>query len=309
MPSPAGATRRRLSGAALDWRRSRLAVPLALGAVGVLLWALAAALGGASVVDGTALGACGGPVHVDGQVWHCRFDDEFSGTAVDTRRWHVLRSSEYGFQAGPECYVDDPQHVRVGGGVLTLTATRSANPCPLSGQGYESGAIASYTGFSQRYGRFAVRAQLVDSPGVDSALWMYPAHPRYGPWPSSGEIDIAETFGLGDSKAWPTIHYRGADGQEVHPGSACRVAQLGHRFHVYAVDWTPRLIRFSYDGKVCFQTRDWQPAAPLTQPQPFDQPFYVVLQLALGAVGTPAAPTPATPLPVSMRVDWVRAWK
>jgi beta-glucanase (GH16 family) len=292
------------------WRRGRgIALLLATAAVAVLTVGLSVVLAGPRVIDGTGQGGCGGvAVRVPGGgVWHCTFDDEFSGDRINRNVWHVTRTMEYGFHSGPECYVDDDRHVHVGGGLLTLTATRG-NTCPVTGEAYESGAVASYTGFSQRYGRFAIRAELPDTTSVQPALWMYPRTTSYGPWPDSGEIDIAEVVGTGSSDAWPHVHYRGADGQETHPGTSCRLAAVASRFHTYVVDWTANEIRFSYDGRTCFRVTDWQPAAPLAKPQPFDQPFFVELELALGTGVGAALPSASTVLPTSMTIDWVRVW-
>jgi hypothetical protein len=76
-------------------------------------------------------------------------------------------------------------------------------------------------------------------------------------------------------------------------------------FHKYTVEWHPlRGLVFSYDGVPCLTFRDWDPGDPLNHPQPFDQPFFMVLTLALqyGAVDG------STPLPATMHVDYVRAW-
>jgi beta-glucanase (GH16 family) len=44
----------------------------------------------------------------------------------------------------------------------------------------------------------------------------------------------------------------------------------------------------------------------MSAPQPFDQPFFVLLELATGSgVNGPGA---GTIVPQTMRVDWVRVW-
>jgi beta-glucanase (GH16 family) len=78
------------------------------------------------------------------------------------------------------------------------------------------------------------------------------------------------------------------------------------RFHTYTVDWTPAGFRFRYDGALCLTVPRWIPAPPLRAPQPFDQPFFVLLEFATGTGVN--APPPAMHLPVSMFVDYVRVW-
>lgn len=239
--------------------------------------------------------------------WPCSFSDEFSGDSLDTAKWQVIRTLRVGFRTGPECYVDDPQHVRVAGGHLTLTATRGGY-CPASRAPYESGMVTTQQRFGQTYGRFEIRARLPDRQGVQPALWLYPYPTTYGAWPRSGEIDIAEVFGQGDSTASPHLHYLGSTGAETHPGQACRVAGLAGGFHTYAVTWQPGAISFDYDGVACLRVTGWHPAAPQQAPAPFDRPFAVLLQLALGSRGD-QVPTAATTFPQSMSVDWVRVWR
>jgi hypothetical protein len=47
------------------------------------------------------------------------------------------------------------------------------------------------------------------------------------------------------------------------------------------------------------------PGAPKSAP--FDQPFYIILNLALGGIH-PRPPTSETPFPAVMEVDYVRVW-
>jgi hypothetical protein len=53
----------------------------------------------------------------------------------------------------------------------------------------------------------------------------------------------------------------------------------------------------------------WNPAAPLSKPAPFDQPFIIALTQSLGVATTANQPDAATPLPATMQVDYVRVWK
>jgi beta-glucanase (GH16 family) len=254
---------------------------------------------------------CGGRpvIELDGTQHRCTFDDEFDGSAVDPGKWQVLETTQYGFHTGQECFVADHRHVSVANGMLRLTATRSAQAqhCVTTfSTPYRSGMITSTGRFAQRYGRFVVRAELPRGAGVQPAVWMYPQQLTYGPWPDSGEIDIAEAFGSATGQAWPHLHYLGADGQETHPGQACDVHGRAAGFHTYAVDWTPSSFRFTYDGATCLTVGSWTPAPPLAAPAPFDRPFYLLLELATG-VGS-NAPTAATILPRSLLVDYVRVW-
>ena len=106
----------------------------------------------------------------------------------------------------------------------------------------------------------------------------------------------------------------------VHP--------LGHggsaeSFHVYAVEWDPGVIRWLVDGEVYAEQRFWwscsdrdhsggqlpQTAAHLNPwPAPFDRPFHLLLNLAIGG-GLPGAPDASTPFPAEFVIDYVRVYQ
>lgn len=294
----------------------------ALGAATAAVAALAPVTAGPTAaapvagVSALSKGACGGerPARPGGGRYTCTFEDDFSGTALDRTKWVVQDTSLSGFHAGQSgCYVDDPDNVSVGSGQVFLTSRKEAEPfvCRSPYGDYTTdrtaATIATWGLFTQTYGRFEFRAKLPDTTiqGIHSALWLYPQKFTYGAWPNSGEIDVAEWFSGGAENVYPSVHYAG-ENPMLSTGYNCPVANSGTRFHRYAVEWTPTSMRFLYDNRVCF-THSWTPAAPLVAPQPFDQPFYVVLTQVFG--GGWNAITDQTPTSATSAVDWVRVWK
>jgi beta-glucanase (GH16 family) len=243
-----------------------------------------------------------------GGYWVCTFGDDFDGTTLDPGRWEAVTTAAAGFSQAGECYVDDPSHIKVGDGVLTLTATKlpSPAPCgPITSQ-YQSAMITTKASFAQTYGRFEVRAKLPEGSGFQSAFWLYPRDLAYEN--RSGEIDVAESFGARPDVVSPHIHLLDANGVDRGQGAYCDVSNSGGSFHTYAVEWLrSEGFRFVYDGVPCMTVSGWDPGTPLAAPQPFDQPFYMLLQLALGYGGN--AVTISTPFPATYVIDYVRAWK
>jgi beta-glucanase (GH16 family) len=215
--------------------------------------------------------------------------------------------------ANGDCYVNDPDNISVWGGQVHLTARTEAQPFVCHspyGDFTTQRTVATIGGwgkFTQTYGRFEFRARFpaVGASGVHSALWLYPQKHTYGAWPASGEIDVAEWFSADADNVYPSVHYSGEDPLRS-TGYDCVVPDAGGGYHRYAVEWTPTQMRFLYDGRLCF-THAWTPAAPLRAPQPFDQPFYLVLSHAFGAGWN--AMVAGTPSTSTMDVDWVRVWK
>jgi beta-glucanase (GH16 family) len=249
--------------------------------------------------------------------WRCTFADEFNGAGLDPAKWVAQRTDTSGYTSGPTaCFVDSPSNIAVSGGTLDLTVRKE--PAPFTCEDphgsfptqYTSGMVSTWDRFSQAYGRFEVRARISSArvAGLQTSLWLWPAdQSRYGTWPTSGEIDIAEMFSVYPDRAIPYIHYTPLVPDLSVTNTSC-IIERPDGFHTYALVWSPRIIKVIYDGRTCLIERDWSPAPPLSAPQPFDQPFIIALTQALG-MGTNAFDPSTTPLPATTSVDYVRAWR
>ena len=258
--------------------------------------------------------ACGQqPAKIGGGHWECSFHDNFDGTALDTSKWLVQETWYSGMTtSNKDCFVNDAKTIAVRDGQLRLTAQRNLEPfvCrnPYGNFTTTSTAatVASKGRFEQAYGRFAFRARFHDHDGAfgsHSALWLYPHDLSYGQWPFSGEIDVAEWWSGRPDTVLPTVHYSGAVPLQ-NTGRNCPVDGPDERFHTYAVEWTPTVMRFYYDQKLCF-THDWRSIT--NSPRPFDRPFYMILSEAWSGDWNKA--TAAMSDSTTLTVDWVRAWK
>jgi beta-glucanase (GH16 family) len=239
----------------------------------------------------------------------CTFGDDFNGTSLNTNNWQPMTTATTGFSVAGECYVDDPTHIGVSNGYLTLTATKSSIPesCgPTYWTPYRSGMVITKDRFAQAYGRFQIRAKVPVGGGLQPAFWMWPNDMAYGD--RSGEIDVAEWYGSYPDMVVPTLHMHNALGlDQTKTTYNCHVAGVDKGFHTYAVEWQPARFTFLYDGVPCMTVSGWDPGAPLVAPQPFDKPFFMILEQALGwgANGV----TTGTPFPAKFVIDYMRAWK
>lgn len=244
-----------------------------------------------------------------GGAWDCVWYDNFSGKQLDRTKWRPLTSDWTG-AVKTECRVNDPDNIRVANGSLRLTVRKEHEPfvCRSGDTTYVSqytaGAVTTAGLFSQAYGRFEIRARFPDGKvaGLHSAIWMWPQEMKYGP--ASGEIDIAEFRTGWPDRVTPTVHYYD-DGTDQNKTNWRCFIDRPEDWHSYALEWTPQTLTFVYDGEVCL-VNDWSPAAPLHKPQPFDRPFFLVLNQSLA--GTNVFDAATAPLPGTMRIDWVRVW-
>jgi beta-glucanase (GH16 family) len=132
----------------------------------------------------------------------------------------------------------------------------------------------------------------------------------YGGWAASGEIDIMEATNLGvggKNTVLGTIHYGGEFPENVFSGESYIVPTDAQTdFHVYAVEWDATEIRWYVDDVMYAMRNNWfSTGGPF--PAPFDHPFYIIFNVAVGG-NLPGAPDASTVFPVTMEVDWVRVY-
>ena len=158
------------------------------------------------------------------------------------------------------CYLDDPSVVSVADGALHLSVLALAAPmlCPSGSpviwSSNAAGMVSTSGLFSQQYGRFEARyrSAAVSGPGLQEAFWLWPDH-RYGsdgPWPMSGEIDIAETYSVRPDLAIPFLHYTANDNGGPIPGTntAWDCTAWRGAWHTYTLEWSPSRIQVWVDG-------------------------------------------------------------
>ncbi|MDF3036695.1 MAG: Glucan endo,3-beta-D-glucosidase, partial [Paucimonas sp.] len=173
--------------------------------------------------------------------------------------------------------------------------------------------------FSRTYGKIEIRAKFPAGKGFWPALWMLPedaAGTQYGTWAANGEIDIFEGWGSKPTKAGQTLHYGGMWPNNVNSGYEYTFPNSGTTgdWHTYTLEWRSNEIKWLVDGVVTStQTKWWsskaQPPASDADlnawPAPFDKPFYVLLNLAVGG-NFDGNPDSTTPSQGEMQVDYVR---
>lgn len=266
--------------------------------------------------------ACGGsaPTKADGTLWQCTFDDEFDGDSLDRKYWVPQVTETSGFTTGTRsryaCGMDTPDTISVGGGNLELSLVElpAVRDCgKRKSSKYAFGQVMHYQTFSQTYGKYEVRAKIPDVrvPGVQQSFWLWPKKNTYGPWPASGEIDFAELYSSTPGLDRPYLHYlpgETAKGTNQNVTTARCPIEVGE-FNTYGVEWKPKQITVLLNGEVCF-TDDYSSVAAAAHGEnsPFDQPFYLSMNQAMGAFGNEYDPA-VVPDRVTTQVDYVRIWK
>ena len=268
--------------------------------------------------------------------WQLVWSDEFDGDTVDPTKWDFDLSNGF-FDYKTHRWIDgwgneelqfytrDSANVSVKDSLLTIRAVKET----LNSCGYTSARLKTRRRdgtplFTKLYGRFDFCAKVPWGKGLWPALWLLPQDDKYGGWAASGEIDVMEIVGEKPHEVLGTVHFgSGYPARElvthVHelPGGST-VAD----WHVYTVEWEPGEIRWRVDG-VLWATQTFWWSCSVTEdgvgiegrrkadinpwPAPFDQPFYIVMNVAVGG-NFPGVPNPQTKFPAELVVDYVRVY-
>lgn len=242
--------------------------------------------------------------------WTLSFQDDFDGPAgAEPSRENWARNVGGGGFGNNELqsYTDGNANAFFDGKGNLVIEAREESITGSDGiaRGYSSARLLTKGRFSQTYGKFEARIKLARGQGIWPAFWMLAESFDNIGWPECGEIDIIESVGPIAQTVYGTLHGPGYSGGHAAQGSYPVRQSLADGFHVYAVEWEPDEIRWLFDG-ICYSTVTKQDVAP--NAWPFDAPFYMVLNLAVGG-DWPGSPDATTIFPQRLVVDYVRVYR
>jgi len=244
--------------------------------------------------------------------WTVTWSDEFNGpdgSAIDSSKW-VKETGGGGWGNDElEYYTTRPENSFIQNGNLVIKAIEEKyTGSDGVSRNYTSARLKTQGKFSQTYGRFEARIKIPRGQGIWPAFWMLGDDIQKTPWPDCGEIDIMENIGKEPNTVHGTIHgpgYSGAGGISA-PLATAVDQKFADDFHVYAVEWEPKELRF-YVDEYLYATRT--PAdLPKGTKWVYDHPFFLLLNVAVGG-GWPRNPDATSVFPQTMLVDYVRVYK
>lgn len=229
--------------------------------------------------------------------WTLVWNDEFNGESIDHTKWSHEVNGDGGGNNELQFYTDLAENSFIENGSLVIQALKKV----YQGKSFTSARIRTINKGDWLYGRFDVRAKLPYGQGLWPAIWMLPTDWVYGGWPMSGEIDIMELLGQEPNKVYGTIHYGPAWPNNQHSGGSYTMPSgtFADDYHLFTCEWDSTGMRWFVDGAK-YHTE--------LHGQPFDKRFHMILNVAVGG-NWPGSPTPSTPFPQRMSVDYVRVYK
>jgi beta-glucanase (GH16 family) len=244
--------------------------------------------------------------------WRLVWSDEFDYSGLpDSAKWgYDIGGSGWGNNE-LQYYTDRrTENARVESGHLIIEARRDG----AGSNEYTSARLVSKGKGDWTYGRFEVSARLPSGRGTWPAIWMLPSLKGYGDsgWPDNGEIDIMEHVGFEPDVVHGSAHTR-AYYHSIGTQKTAQIQVPGARtaFNLYAIEWTPTEIRWYVNGKQYFafsNERSTQPTADYKQ-WPFDRPFHLVLNLAVGGSWGGAHGIDQSIWPQRMEIDYIRIYQ
>lgn len=236
--------------------------------------------------------------------WKLSWSDEFDYKGLpDSTRWGFDVGGHGGGNNELQYYTDkDTLNAKVEKGVLKITARKETK----ENKAYTSAKLVTDKTALFTYGRIEVRAKLPAGKGTWPAIWMLGKNIQQAGWPACGEIDIMEHVGYQKDSIFGTIHSEAYNHMKgTQKGRSIYTADPYDRFHVYAIEWTKEKIDFLMDGVVYNHIRNEHKS---TREWPFDQPFYLILNLAIGGNWGGKYGVDDSIFPATMEVDWVRVY-
>lgn len=247
---------------------------------------------------------------VDSSAYELVWSDEFNYEGLpDSTKWN--------YDTGDGCpdlcgwgnnelqyyTADRLKNTRVEDGSLIIEAHKET----YGNRHYTSARLLTRDRQAWKYGRFEIKAKLPSGNGTWPAIWMLPEDWEYGGWPASGEIDIMEHVGHEPHRIYATVHteaYNHLKGTQ--DTDTLRVEDAEQEFHNYAMEWTPETIAWYVDGKLY---SEFQNEEKSYKEWPFDQPFHLILNIAVGGNWGGAQGVDETIWPQNMIVDYVRVYQ
>jgi beta-glucanase (GH16 family) len=254
--------------------------------------------------------------------WTLVWSDEFNGAAGSAPSSSVWTFKDKGSNANDElqvycaptdndapCSTSTPNIFEDGNGNLVIRAIRTADGSWTSGR-----MSTSHTEMPQ-YGRIEARIKITPGDGLWPAFWMRGSDLLSGtPWPACGEVDIMEWVPqFKPTTTSGTDHgpgYSGCCGMEnakfTFPDGG-RIDDAG--YHTYGVIWSENKLQLYRDDPARPFYTLTSADIPVDKQWVFNQPFFLILNLAVGGKWPAPGVDASTPNPADVLVDYVRVYR
>lgn len=228
---------------------------------------------------------------------------------VETFQGPTLNDQVWNFEVGPkwanqekQCYVNDPKNYQLSKDGLRIIADLNLQ----SSCRYQSVRMNTKGKKEWQYGTFVVRAKLPKGKGSWPAIWFLGHDIGKVKWPLCGEIDLMEMVGHDPEVIHFSLHSQ-LNNHIIHTQRTKfqPIQGVQDGFHDYKMIWRPEGISFFVDDHhhVTFEKK----AGDSFESWPFDKPYYLILNIAVG--GTWGGQIHEPDLPYIMDINKVEVYQ
>ena len=246
--------------------------------------------------------------------WEMLWSDEFDGEDLDLSKWNKLSWRPGWVNNELQAYTERDTNIFLESGFLVLQGLIDPGFSGTDYNGndynadYTSGRVNTDGKFSTTYGRFDIRAKLPKGKGSWPAIWMLGESINSIGWPDCGEIDIMEHVGYDEGMIHGSIHTEEYNHMYNTQRSGSKyIENVTSTFHVYSLEWSPFYLRYLIDDEPFFFV--YNDSKGDNSKWPFDDPHYIILNLAIGGDWGGVQGISTSEFPMRMMVDYVRVFK
>jgi len=237
--------------------------------------------------------------------WKLVWSDEFNYSGLpDSSKWNYdVGGSGWGNNEKQFYTKADTANAVVKNGILSIIARKEKH----GDKDYTSARLLTKGKAEWAYGRVEISAKLPPGVGLWPAAWMLGKNIDKAGWPDGGEIDIMEHVGFRKDTVFGTVHtgaYNHVKGTQK--GKDTPIENAYSQFHTFAIEWTPEKIDFLLDDKIFNHFANEHKTA---QEWPFDQPFFLILNMAVGGNLGGKMGIDDSVFPAAYQVDYVRIYQ
>ena len=246
--------------------------------------------------------------------WELFWSDEFDGEDLDLSKWNKLKWRPGWVNNELQAYTDRDTNVFLEEGYLVIQGNIEPGFSGTDYVGndyvadYTSGRVNTDDKFSTTYGRFDIKAKLPNGKGSWPAIWMLGESISSIGWPQCGEIDIMEHVGYDQGLVHGSIHTQEYNHMYGTQKSGSKyVNDVTDTFHIYSLEWSPFYLRYLIDNEPFFFV--YNDSNGDAGKWPFNDPHYLILNLAIGGDWGGVQGVSASAFPMKMLIDYVRVYK
>ncbi|MFD2834027.1 glycoside hydrolase family 16 protein [Gramella sp. AN32] len=165
--------------------------------------------------------------------------------------------------------------------------------------------------FAFQYGRIEINAKLPmgEKSGLWSKLALLGNNIDEVGYPDSGEIDFMEYFSHLPNETYITVHSAANNGDNGNLITSRNVLEtVEEEFHSYGILWTDNYIRFYIDNTNNIVYTLDRPSNATEFNWPYDQPFYLLIDMVVGGQFTGAQGVDDSMFPAVMEIDYIRVY-